>query len=144
MVEQGIEAIVRGFSHHIVRKEVGQALAFFAEDGSWVTPEGTFKGKEELKRYLTWVTGTTSDMVATGAGIVVQGSNAVYEHVLKGAYKGAKWEALALCAYEFSGENIHSIRSVYDRLSIAKQTARGIVAPVAVNLLVKGMERGLH
>ena len=49
-----------------------------------------------------------------------------------------------MCVYEFSGDKIQSIRSVWDRLTMAKQVAGGVVDKWMVGSLVGSMEKGLH
>jgi hypothetical protein len=69
--------------------------------------------------------------------------------MLSGTIDGMKWDTLGLCIYEFGGETppnmkIKSIRSVYDRLSIAKQASKGPVAKTALSGILKRMEKGLR
>jgi len=146
MPKEKIESIMRDFVEALVKRDVEKGLSFFTEDATYVTPHGTFKGKEELKRLLTWMTQSIPDLTLTdaGIGIMVQGNKAVYEHVLEATFEGRKWKALALCAYEFSGEKIQHLRTVFDRLSIAKQVVKGWFAERAVSSIVKGMEKGLR
>ncbi len=48
-----IEGIMRNFVKAIEENNVEKALSFLTDDADYVTPEGTFKGKEEFRRYLT-------------------------------------------------------------------------------------------
>ncbi len=43
--------------------------------------EGTFIGRDEIKRYLAWMSKTLTDVKFTddGVGIIVQGDKAVYQ-----------------------------------------------------------------
>jgi ketosteroid isomerase-like protein len=52
--EEKLESIVRGFVDAFVNKDVEKMMTFFAEDAVRVAPEGEFRGKNELRRYLTW------------------------------------------------------------------------------------------
>jgi len=146
MPEEKIENIMRDCLRALEKGDVEKGLSFWAEDGVWVTPAGTFKGKEEVKRYLTWMAQSMRDVkiVETGIGIMVQGNNAFVEHVIAGTMGGVKGEVLAMCAWEFSDGKIHRMRTVMDRLSLAKQVARGWLAKRLVNSIVKQAERGLH
>ena len=146
MAEEKIKGIMRNLVKAMVKKDVDKALSFLADDADWVTPMGTFKGREEVKRYLTWMTQSTPDLAIkeSGIGIIAQGDKAFYEHVLEGTLEGMKLEVLAMCAYEFSDEKIQHLRTVYDRLSIAKQAAQGWLATKAVNSIIKHMEKGLR
>jgi len=49
-----------------------------------------------------------------------------------------------MCAYEFTDDKIQEVRTVYDRLLIAKQVAKGWLAKRLVNSIVKQAEKGLH
>jgi len=146
MSEEKIESVIRDYGEAIEKRDVEKALSFFAEDSTWVTPEGTFKGKEELKRYLTWSFQSVPDLTITdtGIGIMVKGDKAVYEHIFAGTIEGVKTEWLAICVYEFSDEKIQHLRTVYDRLSTAKRVAKGWLAKRMISSIVKRAEKGLH
>ena len=141
---EGYEGIMHGFIKALGERDIEKALSFCAEYAIWVTPEGTFNGREELRRYLTWSSRITSSIRATGIEAIVQRDRGAYEHVLEGTSEGIKWKVLALCVYEFENDKIRSLRTVYDRLSVAKQVAKGGMAGVAVNTIIKRMEKGLH
>ncbi len=146
MSEEKIESVMRDYIAALVKRDVEKALSFFAEDATLVTPEGTFKGKEELKRYLTWSAQSVPDLTVTdaGIGIMVQENRAVYEHVLAGTIEGVKCEWLGMCVYEFSDEKIQHLRTVHDRLSTAKQVTKGWLAKRIVSSIIKRAEKGLH
>jgi len=146
MSNEKIKSLMHDFAKALAERDVEKALSFFAEDATYVTPHGTFKGKEELKRLLTWMTQSTPDLTVTdaGIGVMVQGNKAVYEHVLEATFEGRKWKALAMCVYEFSDEKIQHLRTVFDRLSLAKQVATGWLAQKAVDSIIDAMEKGLR
>jgi limonene-1,2-epoxide hydrolase len=146
MSEKKIEGIMRDFVRAIEEQNVEKALSFLTDDAEYVTPEGKFKGKEELRRYLTWGTRTTPNQKVrdAGIGIMVKGNRAVFEHIAEGTYEGTGYEALTMCVYEFSDEKIQYLRTVVDRLSIAKQVAKGWFEKKVVNLIVNRWEKGLH
>jgi hypothetical protein len=50
---------------------------------------------------------------------------------------------LAMCAYEFSGDKIKGMRSVYDRLLTARQTVKGWPATPIVNMVVRQSEKAV-
>jgi ketosteroid isomerase-like protein len=37
-----------------MKRDVEKMITFFMEDVVWSQPEGIFKGKEEVKRFLVW------------------------------------------------------------------------------------------
>jgi ketosteroid isomerase-like protein len=145
MSEETIKTLMRDAVASLCKGDVEKGLSFFAEDATWVTPEGTFQGKEELRRYLTWMAGVPDlTYTETGIGILVQGNQAVFEHLFEGTYEGTRCKWLALCAWEFSDGKIQRMRTVYDRLSILDQAAKGWLEHTIVSSLVNRAEKGLH
>ncbi len=140
-----IPGIMRDFVGAMTSGDVEKALSFWTDDGTWAAPQGTFKGKEELRRYLTWMARSIQDMTVkdSGIGIMVQGNRAVYEHTIGGTMQGVRAEMLGMCAYEFSGGKIQEGRTVFDRLSMAQQAAKGWFAKWLVGLIVKQGQKGL-
>jgi hypothetical protein len=60
---------MRDFVTALTKGDVEKALSFCAEEATWAAPEGTFQGKEEMKRYATWMAGTVLDSSYTEAGV---------------------------------------------------------------------------
>ena len=145
MADEKIPGIMRDFVKSMGKGDVEKMLSLLTEDAVWVNPSGTFKGKEELRRYMTVSLGSMKDVTVTecGNGIIVQGNKAFFEHVVGGTIEGKRAEALAMCAYEFSGDKIKEVRTTYDRLLMAQQVAGGL-GKWMVNMIVKQMEKGLH
>jgi ketosteroid isomerase-like protein len=146
MSTEQVKSRMREFRAALESRDVDKILALFTDDGEWHAPEGVFKGKDQLKRYIAWNAKTTPDLkiTETGVKILAEGDAGIYEHVLSGTVDGAKWETLGLCIYEFAGDKVKSIRSAYDRLSIAKQVVKGTMSKMAVNGVLKRMEKGLR
>jgi len=144
--EEKIESIIRDFVGAFEKGDVEKTLSFLTDDVVWVVPEGTFKGKEEVKRLLTWgAQAGRVHMRDAGIGIMVKGNKAVYEYVIEGSPTwGATYETPGVCVYELSGEKIQQHRALYDRLSIGKQAAKGWFAKRAVDAMVNQAEKGLH
>ena len=146
MAEEKIAGLMRDFVKAMAQGDVEKTVSFFAEDGVWVTPNGTFRGKEELRRSLVGMAQTMRDMSITecGNGIIVQGNKAFFEHVIVATVEGQRAEVLAICAYEFRGEKIQEARTTFDRLLLAKQAAKGWLPKKLVNSIIKQAEKGLH
>jgi uncharacterized protein (TIGR02246 family) len=146
MNDEKIASIMRDLIKSLETADVEKTLSLFAEDGVIVNPDGTFKGKEELRRYLTNSSQSMRDVAVTETGnkIIVQGNKAFYEHFIAATIEGKRAEGLAMCAYEFTNDKIQEVRTVYDRLLMAKQAAKGWFARTLVNLIVKQAEKGLH
>ena len=137
--------MMRNFKDAYNEKDLEKTLSFFAEDADFVNPNGEFKGKEAIKNYFKWVFEINSDqkIIESGVKIIAEEDKAVYEHILEGIVEGKKYQILALCIYESKGDKFQHIRSTYDRLSMAKQLAKGPVAKTAVNSIINRMEKGL-
>ncbi len=134
---------MRDFVQTMAKGDVEKTLSFFTEDAVWVTPIGTFKGKDELRRHFSADAESMQDMTVTetGNGIIVEGNKAFFEHVIAATVQGRRAEVLTMCAYEFSGGKIKKIRSAFDRLSLAQQAAKGWLPKMLVNFIVKQAEK---
>lgn len=146
MNDEMIAGIMRDLIQSLETNDVEKTLSFFADDGVWINPNGTFKGKEELRRYMTSSAKTMQDVKITETGnkIIVQGDRAFYEHDIAATIEGKRAEGLAMCAYEFTNDKIREVRTVYDRLLIVKQAAKGWLAKTLVNSIVKQAEKEFH
>ena len=146
MAEKEMENTIRDFVDALEKKDTNRALSFFTDDATWFTAEGTFIGRDEIKRYLAWMSKTLTDMKFTdsGVGIIIQGDKAVYQTTYESTYEGIKIKVGNVCTYEFSGDRITNHWIITDRLSVAKQAAKGPIARMAVNTIVSRMEKGLH
>ena len=145
MPEEKIPSIMREFVKTMSDGDVEKTLAYFTEDGVWVTPNGTARGKDELRRYLAGMYDQMKDMKVKecGNGIIVQGNKAFFEHIIAGTMQGKRAEGLAMCAYEFEGDKIKETRTTWDRLSMAQQVVSGL-PKMMVNMMVKQAEKGLR
>ena len=146
MDEKEIERIIRDFVDSLEKKDIDRSLSFFTDDATWFTTQGIFKGKEEIKRYVSWMSKSLTSVKFTddGVGIIIQGNKAVYQTIFDSTYEGIKIKVNNVCTYEFSGEKIKNHWIITDRLSMAKQAATGPIARKAVNTIVARMEKGLH
>lgn len=146
MSEEKIASVMHEFVDALVKQDVEKALSCFADDASWKTNEGTFKGKSELKRYLAWLARSISiqKMTDAGIGLLVKDNTAVYEIDQEGTYEGAKYQVRVICVHEFKGEKFQDVRTTFDRLSLAKQAANGWFTKRIVNSIVNRSEKGLH
>lgn len=143
MTDQQIKDAIRGFLKSMTAGDVKGALSFVAEDAVWVSPQGTFKGTDQIGKALTWLSSMKDYKVTeTGVGIITQGDMGVIEHKLSGIYNGMKWESPAVCIYEFKNGKIASMRAFYDVLSQSQQVTKGI-AKWVVNMVVNGSRKGL-
>ncbi len=146
MPEEKIPSIMREFVKTMEDGDVEKSLAYFTEDGVWINPSGTFKGKNELRRYVAWMYGQMKDVKVKecGHGIIAQGNKAFFEHEISGTTAGKKATILAMCAYEFAGDKIKEVRTTMDRISLAQQVATGWLPKMMINMVVKQGQKGLR
>jgi ketosteroid isomerase-like protein len=123
MSEEEIAGIASDFAEAFVNRDVERMLSFFAEDAVWVSPVGTFKGKDGLRPVLTWDTQISPTVKArrSGIGLMVKGNKAVDESISECEYEGKKVEVPGITVFEFNDGKIQHIRLFYDKLSIIKQ-----------------------
>jgi len=148
MSEKKLESIIRDFVEAYGRRDVEKTLSFLTEDVVWVAPEGTFKGKEEVRRVFTWETQIAPDLKLreTGIGILVKGNKAVYEHVFDSVSSDGRkcHDITGVGVFEFKDEKIQQRRLLYDRLAVNKQMAKGWLEKRIINTVIKRGEKGLH
>ena len=146
MAEEKKEKAIRDYVDALEKKDVDRALAFFTDDATWTTNEGIFKGTEEIRNYTRWMLETLTDLTFTddGIGIIVEGNKAVYQHIYEGTNEGNRIKANSICIYQFDGDKCNNHYSIADRLSMVRQAATGPFARIAVNSIIKRMEKGLR
>lgn len=123
-----------------------RALSLCAEDVTWIVPEGMLSGRQEIKEYLNRLKDLNRDLEIKGTGIdlIIEGNEAIYEYVFKGTSKeGVPWTVLAFSTYEFNGNKIKRMTTVFDRLAMVKQTAKGRLIQMAVASVVNYAEKGM-
>ena len=140
-----LAGIMREFVKTMAAGDAEKTVSYLTEDAVSVTPYGAYKGKEAIKQNVLAMARNMKDMKVTeaGNGVMVQGDKGFFEHVLSGTFQGKKFEMLAMCAYEFSGDKIKNVRSVYDRLLTAKQVVKGWPATPIVNMVVRQTEKAV-
>ena len=96
------------------KNDVNRAISFFTDDAVWYNPKGIFKGKKELKEYMTWLFKTVSGMkfVDDGVGIIVQGNKGVFQHIFECTIKGSKIKVPTFCTYLFNGQKCKIHRTI--------------------------------
>jgi len=128
------------------RRDAEAATSFFADDATMVCPEGVFKGKNEIKRYFTWLLQQWPQLKLSdaGTGVIVEGNQATHEYVSEGtSTRGSKGKVACVATCELSDGKVMRLNVYYDRLSIADQAATGFMERRFVTQIVQQMERGL-
>jgi ketosteroid isomerase-like protein len=146
MTEEKLKNTVREFLAAYAKRDLEKALSFMTEDAVWKTPANTYRGKDAVRRYLTWEfeTVTSLTVTETGAGLMVQGNQALIEHTLAGTIRGESCEWLAMCAYELRDAKIQALRTVYDRLTLVQQSSTGWLESKIVDLVARQTESGMN
>jgi uncharacterized protein (TIGR02246 family) len=143
--EKEIKDVVRGLNQAIERKDVEKMLSLYAETATLVAPDGTFEGKEEIRRFWTWQTQSALEATSTETEMMTQGNKLAAEHIIAVTMaNGMKWQVPITCIYEFADGKIQLHKMSYDRLSVAKQAAKGWLAKRLVNSIIGQMEKGLR
>ena len=137
-------SIMREFAKSLEDGDVEKSVSLFTDDAVYDTPYGPYKGKEAIRQMLAAMSRNMKGMKVTesGNGIIVQGDKAFFEHMLSGTFQGKKYEMLGICAYEFSGDKIIAMRTVFDRLLTAQQAAPWFARPM-VNMIVGQSEKAV-
>lgn len=145
MTDQQIKDAIRGFLKAWTAADTKQGLSLFTEDSVWINPQGTFKGKAQIEKYMTWITSTNKDfkIAENGIGVIVQGDSAVIEHEVSGTLNGMKWVVPATCAWEFKNGKVANVRTFYDVLSQAQQAAKGMIPRWMVSKVINVSQKGL-
>ncbi|MDW7740657.1 MAG: hypothetical protein SCJ97_11510 [Bacillota bacterium] len=73
----------------------------------------------------------------------MQGDKAFYDHRVVCKIDGAEAEFLAMSSFDFSNGKIKHWRQLFDRLSIAEQTASGFLPQKTVGAIVQAARKGL-
>lgn len=146
MAEGKRKNIVREFLAAFEKRDMEKALAYLTDDATWVTPAAKYEGKDVVRRYLAWEFETVPSLTIneTGAGLMVQGNQALIEHTLAGTIRGEPCEWLGMCAYEFRDGKIQEVRGVFDRMTLLQQSATGWLESKIVNAVASQTESGLE
>jgi ketosteroid isomerase-like protein len=86
----------------------------------YVSPEGTFKGRQELKRYFTCLLGQYSEMKLNETGLYVDGDVVAHEYVVEATTKAGEGSAPCMAILEIKDGKVQRIRNYYDRLGVAR------------------------
>ncbi len=114
-------------------------------DVTFVSPFGSFSGKEQVGNYFQWMFNTVQGIkfTKTGVGFFVKDDKGVDEHTVTGIYDGVPVEFLAICTYQFSNSKIKEMRDAFDCLTVVNQTAKGWLPKKIVGTIVQKGRKGL-
>jgi len=139
--------IIRNIIEAFNKKDLRRMLSFFADDATFIRPEGTFRGKEEIKRYETWNLSNYLELKLTEKDFIVEENKAVLEFVSEGTSVrggGKKQRMPGIVVFEFRNGKVQQVYEYYDRLLIAQQLASGWLEKTIINAVVNRMEKGLR
>jgi len=142
-----LKSIVRDMHEALNRRDIEKAISYFDENAVMKQPEGTFKGTNEIRRYLEWLLGTWPKLEFSENALVVEGNMASQQFTANATSpQGVKGSLLCLSLYEFENQKVKELNVTYDRLSVADHFAEsmGWLSKKAVSSIVKQMEKGLR
>ena len=65
--------VLQSIHEALNKRDVDKAASFFADDVVSVGPDGTFKGKAEVKRHFEWMLHQALEFKLTEVGIYAEG-----------------------------------------------------------------------
>ena len=68
MEEKEIENVIRNLVDSLEKNDVDKALSLFTDDATWFITQGTFRGRDEIKKYLAWLGNSLTDVKFTDDG----------------------------------------------------------------------------
>ena len=148
-IERGkLEVLVRGVLDAFNRKDLEGLLSFFADDAVMVRPEGTFHGKDEIRRFYVWNFAGYLQNTLIEKDLVIEGNKVVLEFVSEATIvrsgKELKQHLPGMVMFEFKDGRVQHAHDYYNKLSGAQQLANGWFEKTIVNGVVKRMDKGLR
>ena len=148
-IERGkLEVLVRGVVDAFNRKDLEGLLSFFADDAVMVRPEGTFHGKDEIRRFYVWNFVGYLQNTLFEKDLVVEGNKVVLEFVSEATIvrsgKKLKQHLPGMVMFEFKDGRVQQVHDYYNKLLGAQQLANGWFEKTIINAVVKRMEKGLR
>jgi uncharacterized protein (TIGR02246 family) len=143
-----LEVLVRGVVNAFNRKDLEGMLSFFADDAIMVRPEGTFRGKDEIKRFYEWNFAGYLKNTLVEKDLVIEGDKVVLEFVSEATVvrgrKELKQHLPGMVMFVFKDGQVQQVHDYYNKLLSAQQLANGWFEKTIVNGVVKRMKRGLR
>ncbi len=146
MPSEEIVSVVRKLNEAISRGDMETLMSFYAEDATLISPNGEFQGKDAIRHNWTWSLETWQNVTTTETefGVIGTGNKVAAEHTVEGTVDGTKVAVPIQCLYEFSGDKIQLHKMSFDRLSLAKQAAKGWFSKKIVSSIEAQTAKGLH
>ena len=142
-----LHSIIQNIFEAFNKRDLTKMLSFFADDAIFNRPEGTFKGKEEIRRYYTWQLSNYSEQRLTEKDFIVEGNKAVVELVSEGtSVRGGnkKQRIQALTLFEFRNGKVQQVNDYYNQLLVAQQLANGWFEKTIIDAVVNRFHKGLR
>jgi ketosteroid isomerase-like protein len=142
-----IKKTIRGIIEAFNVRDISTMASFYTDDVTYIRSEGTFRGKEEVKRYYAWALSNWETTKIVEKNIIVEGDKAALEYMQEGTSlrrKGKKLNCYSIVTFTFKEGKVKEIHFCQDRLLVAKQLASGWLENTIVNSVISHMEKGLH
>jgi ketosteroid isomerase-like protein len=141
--ENQMEILMRGVKEAYENRDTDAFLSYFAEDGIWTIPEGSYRGKEAIRQVLSRLDQYVPDRQFrdTGIGIIIKNNVGIWERIEETiTADGRKSIVPGVSLFEFNGDKIHHLRVYIDRLTVAQQAAKGWMEKRIINAIINQME----
>jgi ketosteroid isomerase-like protein len=125
---QRIEQFREAYQAH----DVDRLVSMFAAEATYTAAPGTFRGREAIRRFLSWDASLSPRAVIrdTGVGVLVSGSTVTWEREFELSAEGVPYREQSLAVIEFDDTGlIRHVRSYYDKLAVLDQIAQGLRGP---------------
>lgn len=145
MPADNYSSMIRELAGAYEKGDLNKMLSLFTDDITFINPFGTFEGKAEAERYLSWnLKNVKVEKISDeGIGILVEGDKAFYDHKVVCQLGDTTAEFSVMSSYEFSNGKFKLWRTIFDKLSIAEQTAKGFLPQKMVGAIVQKARKGL-
>jgi len=108
------------------KRDIDGIMALYADGAELTLEEGTFRGKDAIRRVFEWDAklSPTAQVRDSGIGLLVSGNVAVSERVISASAEGIPYEEPTATIYEFDDDGlIRRHVSYYDKLALMHQIA---------------------
>lgn len=124
-VDEKIKSIIRNYIKSFEEKNEKKVLSYFNDDATWIAPQCKFTGKKEIRGYVLWLFENIEDLtfIDDGIGIMVNGNEAVYQHIFKATIKDVKIKIPSMFIFKFIGNKFCNQRIMSNWFELTKETS---------------------
>jgi len=122
-MDKKIKNIIRNYIKSFEEKNEKKVLSYFNDDAIWIAPQYKFMGKKEIRGYVLWLFENIKDLtfIDDGIGIMVNGNEAVYQHIFKATIKDVKIKIPSMFIFKFTGNKFCNQRIMSNWFELTKE-----------------------